>query len=291
MDFNEFYKTRCERVETFLEKKLPEDNNTLCKAMRYATLNGGKRLRPMLVYCTGESLGANVSDLDHIAAAVEMIHSYSLVHDDLPAMDDDDLRRGKPSTHKAYDEATAIITGDALQCLAFEVMSSQDFTVTPRRQLDIIEQLSKACGAKGMALGQALDMQPEEIKSVEMFETIHLHKTGALIESSVVFGALAAEDSEDSKIVVLTQFGRKLGLAYQIQDDVLDLESSTEVLGKPVLSDVKNDKATYPVLVGIENAKQEAQNLYKQALILLEKIQMQDSVLSDAVQFMMARDS
>jgi geranylgeranyl pyrophosphate synthase len=289
MSIEQFIKERRKRLEAFFEKILPNDNNELHKAMRYVVLDGGKRLRPLLVYATGESLGAKPETLDYAAAAVELIHHYSLVHDDLPSMDDDDLRHGKPSCHKAYNEAIAILVGDALQSLAFETLSDTDMGIDKSMQLHLIKHLAQASGAKGMALGQALDMTPEDTTNIESLEDIHLHKTGALIEASVLMGAHTAECNDGKILGTLAQFTRALGLAYQIQDDVLDLEASTEALGKPAQSDLKNDKETYPVLMGIEKSKQEYISLYEKAKEQLKAIDLEESVLGQLADFIKDR--
>lgn len=226
MQASDYLAHRKERIDQALTELLPsctQDPKRLHDAMRYAVLNGGKRLRPLLVYATGETFGASLTTLDRAACAVELIHAYSLVHDDLPAMDNDDLRRGIPTCHKAFDETTAILVGDALQALAFEIIaSSQETHLSPTQQLNMLTILAKASGSFGMVGGQALEFSWADQKiNLEQQETIHLLKTGALITASIQLGAIAANVSSN-ELNILTQFGNTLGLAFQIQDDIQD---------------------------------------------------------------------
>ncbi len=291
MTIQNYIKQKQQHIETVLTSCLPsEQTNSLYKAMHYTVLSTGKRFRPLLVYATGESLGYNGPLLDKAAGAVEFIHSSSLVHDDLPAMDDDDLRHGKLSCHKAFGEAIAILTGDALLSLAFEVLGEPITEADPIIQLKLVYELGHASGDKGMVLGQALDMMPEEITSIAALEKMHFHKTGALIQASVLMGAIAANCLDQEKLEHLSALSQYLGLAYQIQDDILDLESSTEHLGKPSKSDLKNDKQTYPVLAGIENAKKQAEDLYHRALSHLKAIHLDNSRLAELVIHFLKRD-
>ena len=254
-----------DRLESFLDKALPASSTkpeTLHQALRYSTLNAGKRLRAVLVYLVGEMYKARIEDLDAPAAAVELIHAYSLVHDDLPCMDDDDLRRGKPSCHKAYDEATAMLVGDALQSLAFELLGSVDHEISS----GLTRTLARASGSLGMAGGQALDLQAEgNVTDLHSLQQIHSMKTGALIEAAVLMGAYTAGISDSRQIKLLSDYARALGLGFQIHDDILDVVSDTATLGKQTGADEINDKATYPGLIGLAAAKQAANDAYQQA--------------------------
>ncbi|RMD68255.1 MAG: (2E,6E)-farnesyl diphosphate synthase [Gammaproteobacteria bacterium] len=232
--------------------------------MAYGVLGGGKRLRPLLVYGSGHALGAPWERLDAPACAVEFLHAYSLIHDDLPAMDDDDLRRGKPTCHKAFGESTAILAGDALQTLAFEVLASAP--VEPQTCVLMIRTLAQASGRTGMVGGQMEDIEAESRPlNLQALEAIHRKKTGALIQASVRLGALAAEASESQR-EGLDAFSRAIGLAFQIQDDVLDVIGDAALLGKRVGADAALEKATYPALVGLEGARRMVDDLYQEAL-------------------------
>jgi len=247
------------RAELALERALPTPDQLpqqLHAAMRYSVLGGGKRLRPTLVYAAAAALGVDDPELDLPAAAVEIIHAYSLIHDDLPAMDDDELRRGKPTCHIAFGEAEAILAGDALQALAFEVLA-RDCHWSPRAQLAMLRLLANACGSLGMAGGQAIDLAAvRQQLSLEQLERMHRYKTGALIRASVLLGALAAGCEESSApFAALARYGHELGFAFQIQDDVLDVLGDTEIIGKPQGSDSARGKPTYPALVGIDESR------------------------------------
>jgi len=263
-----------QRVESALDTWLPMTTIQpihLHEAMRYSVFNGGKRVRPLLVYLTGAALNVNPISLDAPASAVELIHAYSLVHDDLPAMDDDDLRRGKPTCHKAFDEATAILAGDALQTLAFYVLShDKNLQNSDKRRLEMIETLALASGSRGMAGGQAIDMESVgRSLNVAELENMHIHKTGALIRASVKMGALACNVIEVNQLEKLDHYAKCIGLAFQIQDDILDVESSTTVLGKAQGADIAHNKVTYPSLLGLNQAKQMAQELITDAITSL----------------------
>jgi len=266
----------CERVDQHLNHWLPDPNGPearLQEAMRYSVIGGGgKRVRPVLVYAAGKALGLNPEELDACACAVEIIHAYSLIHDDLPAMDDDDLRRGRPTCHKAYDDATAILAGDALQALAFEVLATDKaMQVSAESRIRMIQLLARASGSIGMAGGQAIDLGAvgKDLK-LEELENMHLLKTGALIRASVLLGAMCSPDIEEKKLDALDTYARCVGLAFQIHDDVLDVTADTETLGKPQGSDEEQNKPTYPALLGLEGAKQRALDLHSQALEALE---------------------
>jgi geranylgeranyl diphosphate synthase type II len=243
----------------------------LYEAMRYSVMNGGKRVRPLLVYAACEALGGVAERANGAACAVELIHAYSLVHDDLPAMDDDDLRRGQPTTHKAFDEACAILAGDGLQSLAFSVLT--DPHLTPQSadtRLSMVSTLALAAGPAGMVGGQAIDLGSVGLKLDQTaLAFMHRHKTGALIEASVRLGALASGSASQSQFDALQTYARAIGLAFQVQDDILDVESDTATLGKRQGADIARDKPTYPALLGLEEARQYALQLRDQALTAL----------------------
>ena len=258
------------RVRAVLDAVLPAADvipQRLHEAQRYAVLNGGKRLRPLLVYCTGEALGLDPNALDAPAAAVELIHAYSLVHDDLPAMDNDDLRRGQPTTHRAFDEATAILVGDALQVLAFSLLARDRAAgVSLDARLKMIQILADASGTVGMAGGQALDLAAVG-RSLDLpeLEAMHRLKTGALIRASVLLAAACSPKLTPAEWEALDGYSQDIGLAFQIQDDILDVEGSTEDLGKTIGSDAARAKPTYPSILGLENAKTRARELQQRA--------------------------
>ncbi|MBD8708573.1 (2E,6E)-farnesyl diphosphate synthase [Pseudomonas sp. CFBP 13711] len=257
-------------LETLFDAPAPELTR-LYAAMRYSVTNGGKRVRPLLVYAACEALGGNAEHANGAACAVELIHAYSLVHDDLPAMDDDDLRRGLPTTHKAFDEACAILAGDGLQTLAFSVLS--DNPLTPQNadtRLKMVATLARASGPAGMVGGQAIDLGSVGLKlDQKALEFMHRHKTGALIEASVRLGALASGNATQVQLDSLQIYARAIGLAFQVQDDILDVESDTATLGKRQGADIARDKPTYPALLGLEEAKHYALELRDQALVAL----------------------
>ncbi|MES9945975.1 MAG: (2E,6E)-farnesyl diphosphate synthase [Candidatus Thiodiazotropha sp.] len=264
-----------QRVEQALERLLPPSTTLptrLHEAMRYATLNGGKRIRPILVFAAGQALHVSRERLDAPACAVELIHAYSLVHDDLPAMDDDDLRRNQPSCHRAYDEATAILVGDALQSLAFKSLCCDPcMQADAQIRLAMVEALARASGSRGMAGGQAIDLQAvgRDLNLAEL-ENLHIHKTGALIRAAVRLGALL-DPSADKKLTQhLDHYAKCVGLAFQIQDDILDVEGDTETLGKTKGKDLAQEKPTYPSLLGLSGAKEKAQTLLQEALHSLD---------------------
>lgn len=260
-----------ERVEAALDRWLPDPSippTRLHEAMRYAVLGGGKRVRPLLVYATGEVLGVAAAGLDGPAAAVEMIHAYSLIHDDLPAMDDDDLRRGRPTCHRAFDEATAILAGDALQALALEILAVDPaMDAGPATRIAMVAALAAAGGSRGMAGGQAIDLEAEGGKqSLAELEAMHALKTGALIGTSVMLAVFTREDLDTARRKALERYGRVIGLAFQIRDDILDVEAETEVLGKPQGSDARKSKSTFPALLGLDGAKRRVAELKHEAV-------------------------
>ena len=283
-----------QRVEQFMTDALAVRSITddkLLAAMRYSLLLGGKRVRPFLVYSVGQMLGANLADLDGPAAAIECLHTYSLIHDDLPAMDDDDLRRGKPTCHKAFDEATAILAGDALQALAFELLCSHPYQqVNLASQLELVKQLALHSGYNGMCGGQAIDLaHTDKAMTLAALENMHQLKTGALIETSVRFGWLCSGKIDENELTALITYARALGLAFQVQDDILDIEGDTATLGKPQGSDLEANKATYPKLLGLEAAKAKAQMLLAEAKDALSVLPYDTSELSAFAHYVIAR--
>ncbi len=290
------YLTFCQnRVERALEARLPSENQIptkLHEAMRYCVLDGGKRMRPMLTYCTGKALGIAPEDLDGAACAVEFIHVYSLIHDDLPAMDDDDLRRGKPTCHIAYDEATAILTGDALQALAFKVLADDPtIRADAESRLRMITMLTKASGSQGMVGGQAIDLESVgTMLTLPQLENMHIHKTGALIRASVNMATLTRPDIAPNQAEGLDHYAKCIGLSFQVKDDILDEESDTATLGKTQGKDKDNDKPTYPALLGLAGAKQKAQELHEQAIESLNGFGSEADLLRDLSLYIIQRD-
>ena len=267
------------QVDAQLERILPIAEGPaerLFAAMRYSVFNGGKRIRPALCFAAASAIagpdtkhsGASVTA--SVAAAVEMIHAYSLIHDDLPAMDDDDLRRGKPTCHIQFDEATAILAGDALQSLAFQQLTELADTDS-ETALKLVATLSRYGGCSGMVTGQAIDLAATgQHVDIDQLKNMHAHKTGALIEASVLMGAMGTNAATEQQLEALTGFARAIGLAFQIQDDILDVESSTEQLGKQQGSDIANGKSTYPSILGLEQARSQAAELYQRSMNCLE---------------------
>jgi len=275
-----------------MERFLPpasQQPERLHEAMRYSSQNGGKRVRPVLVYAAGTALGADLSQLDAPACAIEFIHAYSLVHDDLPAMDDDDLRRGKPTCHKAFDEATAILVGDALQTLAFDILANDDKVGDAATRLKIIAEIANASGSLGMCGGQAIDLGSvgKKLTQAEL-ENMHLHKTGALIRASVLMGAYAAK-ADAAVIENLKTYARCVGLAFQVRDDILDIEADTETLGKTQGADIALNKPTYPALLGLDGAKKIAEELHQQALAALSGLDARANTLRDISAYIVQR--
>ena len=265
------------RVEQTLEQQvnaLETNSETLFDAIKHGLLNGGKRMRPFLVYATGSLTGQNLHDLDAPAAAIECIHSYSLIHDDLPAMDDDDLRRGLPTVHKKFDEATAILAGDSLISLAFTILAKHQYEATPiANVLKMIELLGHHSGYAGMCGGQALDLSNTNKKiPLEGMEQMHRLKTGALIKTAVLMGSYCSKGFEVQHRQHLIEFADNIGLAFQVHDDILDVIGDTDTIGKPKGSDEQANKSTYVSLLGLELAKQKAQDLYQNSLTALEQL-------------------
>nr|WP_237562125.1 farnesyl diphosphate synthase [Halomonas icarae] len=256
-------------------------------AMRHGVLVGGKRLRPVLVYAAGRALGADDDALDAPAMAIELIHAYSLVHDDLPAMDDDDLRRGQPTVHRAYDEAAAILAGDALQSLAFEVIARSRHP----RLAAMIASLAEASGRDGMVAGQALDLEAVGgHPDVAALATMHAHKTGALIRAAVRLGGLVAVAEDDARLNALDAYARAIGLAFQIHDDVLDVIGDTATLGKASGADAVRDKPTYPSLLGLDGARARAAGLVEEAAAALAPLGESALPLLALARYMIERD-
>ncbi|MBU2923253.1 (2E,6E)-farnesyl diphosphate synthase [Colwellia sp. 1_MG-2023] len=283
-----------QRIDQFLEQKLASltvNDKKLHQAMRYGLLIGGKRIRPYLAYITGQALDLDLKDVDGIAGAIECIHAYSLVHDDLPAMDDDDLRRGQPTCHKAFDEATGILAGDSLQTLAFDIIANHDFSEAVKpKQVKLIQQLITAAGYQGMCGGQALDLAAtDKMITLEQLETLHSLKTGALLEASVAMVAECSPKISQSEKESLKAYAKFIGLAYQVRDDIIDIISTQEQLGKPCGSDIALNKSTYPALLGLEGAQEKAENLFQQALQALASLPYNTQSLADFATFIIKR--
>ncbi len=284
-----------QRIESALAARLPaadEQPQRLHEAMRYSTLGGGKRIRALLVYFAGQCTGAADEFLDAPACAVELIHAYSLVHDDLPAMDDDDLRRGRPTCHRAFDEATAVLVGDALQTLAFEILAGPELAALPAdKRLRMVVELARASGSRGMVGGQAIDLGAVgTMLTLDELQTMHLYKTGALIRVAVRLGALCGARWDEAADAALDEYARCMGLAFQIQDDVLDVEGDTAVIGKPQGSDDARNKPTYPKLLGLDGAKQAASELHARSIAALAPFGDAAAPLHDLAGFIVGRD-
>ncbi|MAJ90678.1 MAG: (2E,6E)-farnesyl diphosphate synthase [Legionellales bacterium] len=262
-------------IESALDLWLPDavlPPKSLHEAMRYSVLAEGKRIRPILLYATGQAFGVELTSLDGPACSVEIIHAYSLIHDDLPSMDNDDLRRGRPTCHKAFGEATAILAGDALQTLAFQILATDpNIKISDLQRLKMIRTLALASGSKGMAGGQAIDLAAVGKKlDITELENMHTHKTGALIKASVEIGALSTKNINETLFTAISDYAKYIGIAFQIKDDILDIESDTSTLGKPQGSDVSMNKPTYPDLLGLDGAKEMASKLHHKAIKCLD---------------------
>lgn len=283
------------RTEAGLSVLLPAASiapERLHEAMRYSILGGGKRVRALLAHAAGELCGADSAKVEIAAAAVEMIHAYSLVHDDMPCMDDDDLRRGKPSCHKRYDDATALLVGDALQTLAFQILSQAGLFADAQKQLEVIQTLALASGSRGMAGGQAIDLASvgQNLTQAEL-EYMHIHKTGALIRAAALMGAHCAEQADAERLRAVDQYAQYIGLAFQVVDDILDTEADTATLGKTAGKDADNNKPTYVTILGLERAKHLANELYENALQPLAAFGDEALRLRQLAQFIMHRSS
>ena len=280
-----------ERVDRVIDRLLPQDPaiEPLTDAMRYAVLGGGKRIRPRLVYATGRLARAPLDMLDRAAAAVEFIHAYSLIHDDLPAMDDDDLRRGRPTVHIRYDEATAILAGDALQTLAFEVVSDPSVDAATAQRWTKL--LATAAGSRGMVGGQVMDLAGEtRTLDHDELEALHRRKTGALLHAAVMMGAAAGSVTE-AGLEALSQFGGEIGLAFQIHDDVLDATAATTVLGKPQGADQRRGKSTYVSVLGLDAARIEAEHVFRRACAHLSTFEDRAEPLLEIARFVVQREN
>ena len=283
-----------DRVARALDAVLPAADTPPAKlheAMRYAVFNGGKRVRPLLVYATGECLGVDEVLLDAPASAIELIHAFSLVHDDLPAMDDDDLRRGQPTVHRQFDEATAILAADALQPLAFAVLASLEQSGAAAR-VELVRLLAEACGSIGMTGGQAIDLSAEG-RALDAAELEHMFalKTGALIRVSILSAAALADDLDAEQIDALDAFASAIGIAFQIRDDLLDVEGETAVIGKPAGSDQRHDKATYPALFGVAASRRRCEDLLDTGMQALERFGPDAEPLRWLANYIVARNS
>lgn len=284
------------RVETALNRHLPPASvvpTCLHEAMRYAVLNGGKHIRPLLVYATGTALGVALNKLDGPACAVELIHAYSLVHDDLPAMDNDDLRRGLPTCHKAFGEATAILAGNALLALAFNILAEDAaMQASAALRIGMIQTLAQASGSRGLAGGQQMDLAAvgRELSLAEL-EMMHIHKTGALIRASVMLGAVSQPAASEQWLGRLDHYAKCIGLAYQICDDILDVEGDAATLGKTPHADIARNKPTYPAMVGMARAKEMAKDLHEEALVSLAEFDQQADLLRGISAYLLERKS
>ena len=281
-----------ERINTFLATYITQFSSTkLQQAMSYSLLAGGKRIRPILVYLTGQMFDCSLAKLDEAAAAIEMIHTYSLIHDDLPAMDNDNLRRGKPTCHIKYGHAEAILAGDALQSLAFSLLSESQH-LNNQVKIDMISELANASGLTGMCLGQSLDLQAEHQSiTLEHLQKIHNYKTGVLIKSAVRLGAFASGDICKPYYPLLDSYAQAIGLAFQIQDDILDVIGEQAIMGKPKGSDIIHEKCTYPALLGLQTAIDMTKQLYDQAIDSLNQIPYNSQPLQDLAGFIINRNS
>ena len=283
------------RVEIALDKWLPKSEiqpTNLHEAMRYAVLSGGKRIRPILVYATGETFGVNLTSLDGPAVAVELIHAYSLIHDDLPAMDNDNLRRGVPTCHKAFGVDTAILAGDAIQALSFYVLANnQNSVIKPEQLIKMISCLAEYSGSLGMAGGQAIDIASVgKSLTLEELEKMHKRKTGALIRASVEMGALSANGLNNQQYTAICDYADNIGLAFQIQDDILDIESDTSVLGKPQGSDIERNKPTYPKILGLDGTKEIITELHNRAIVALDTLDINADYLRAIANYIVNRN-
>jgi farnesyl diphosphate synthase len=281
------------RADLALAQALPGDEQPpveLHRAMRYAVLGGGKRLRPLLVYATGHALGERLDTLDAPACAVEYIHAYSLVHDDLPAMDDDALRRGRPTCHIVFGEAMAILAGDALQALAFEILASDKSGPDAGRRLRMLQVLGHACGAEGMAGGQAFDLAAVGQKlTLAELERMHAYKTGALIRASVMLGALASGCTDETVLGALDRYGHAVGLAFQVRDDILDVEGDASVIGKTAGKDAAADKPTFPSIIGLDASRARLVELIDEAMEAIAVLGERGELLRELARYAVAR--
>jgi len=290
--FSDKYKNEVEKLMAFLVEEI-STTQVLKESMLYSLLAGGKRIRPLILLATIDALGKDVSLGMKTASAIEMIHTYSLIHDDLPCMDNDDYRRGKLTNHKKFDEAIALLAGDALLTHAFTVISNQVFSkeISAEQALKIISIVSTYSGAAGMIGGQMEDINGEGKQlNLEQLEYIHVHKTGKLLEASIIAGAIIADATEE-QIQLLKKYAYHLGLAFQIRDDILDIEGTQEEIGKTVGSDIANEKSTYPALLTLDGAKEALNNHIQQAKLILEQLKVEKSYLLDITNLVAERRS
>jgi geranylgeranyl diphosphate synthase type II len=296
MNIKDYLQNRSALVDRALERWMPGEEvlpRSLHQAMRYSVFAGGKRLRPILMIAACESLGGHAGQVLHAACAMEMIHTYSLIHDDLPAMDDDDFRRGRPTNHKVYGEATAILAGDALLTEAFRILADAEAnrSIPPATVIKVIELVARYAGSQGMVGGQVVDMESEG-KEIDFptLEYIHTHKTGGLILASVQVGALLG-GADDSQVAAIKRFGGAAGLAFQIADDILDVVGDQQHLGKNVGSDQARGKATYPAQLGLEEARQRADELCEIAVSALAPLGKSAAILQELARYIVNRDN
>lgn len=293
IDFSSWVQGMQQRSEAVLAALLPPLEvapQRLHEAMRYAVLGGGKRVRALLAYATGELCDAPMARVDVAAAAVELMHAYSLVHDDLPCMDDDDLRRGKPSCHRRYDEATALLVGDALQSLAFQILAQPGLCSNSARQLEMLHLLAVASGSRGMAGGQAIDLASvgKDLSQAEL-EFMHMHKTGALIRAAALLGAHCADDPDEGKLRAIDHYAKCIGLAFQVVDDMLDSAADSAALGKTAGKDAAHNKPTYVTILGLERARAFAQELHADALSGMQSYGVASRRVVELADFLMQR--
>jgi geranylgeranyl diphosphate synthase, type II len=295
MDLKSYLKEQCTRVDEALDRFLPKDTelpHNLHKAMRYSVFAGGKRVRPILMLAACQAVGGDTELAIPTACAMEMIHTYSLIHDDLPAMDDDDFRRGNPTNHKVFGEAIAILAGDGLLTEAFKLISDPRFSagVPAAARLAVIHEIATCAGSYGMVGGQVVDMESEGKPDIDLpiVQYIHTHKTGALIKASVKAGAILG-GANDQQLAAITRYGKAAGLAFQIADDILDIEGTTEEIGKDAGSDEARGKATYPAVMGLAAAKQEAQDMMDESMRALEIFGAAADPLREIAQYIVKR--
>lgn len=290
-----FFDETQNRLESVLEQELQKTtvvSKRLSDAIHYSIFNGGKRFRPTLCYATAIALKGKTEQVNCVAAAIELVHCYSLVHDDLPAMDDDDLRRGKPTCHIAFDEATAILVGDALQAYSFQVLAQLNPEISSQQKLRMLTSLALASGSEGVAAGQALDLaSTDQLCEISELERIHQYKTGKIISACIDISAQALGEDGSDKHRALQDYGRALGLAFQVKDDILDIEGSTEILGKTQGADQALNKSTYPSILGIEAAKEKAESLHQHALDALEAFDEEADLLRELSNYVIHREN
>lgn len=294
LEFEQWVSLAQTHIEHVLDQHMPSANTIptkLHEAMRYAVMGGGKRVRALLAYAAGEFCHVPKSTIDLPAAAVELIHAFSLVHDDMPCMDDDDLRRGKPSTHKQFDDATALLAGDALQSLAFELIASPELNISAEQKNQLIYTLAFATGSRGMAGGQSIDLESTGISlSKPQLEHMHQLKTGALIHAAVMLGAYCSSYIDKEKLESIEKYTQAIGLAFQVVDDILDTEADTATLGKTAGKDADNNKSTYVTILGVDAAKSLAKELHQQALTSLDQYHQEADALRGIANLILRRN-